>query len=107
MFHKCFFEGASINKPPLFVGENYPFWKIRMKVFLESINKGVWDVVMNRPFIPTKFVEGRNIPKEFSLWTPGENKRAHYDVTVRNIILFALMLDEFYMVSVCESTKEM
>jgi len=37
---QTFAEGASINMPPLFAGENYPFWKIRMKIFLESVNKG-------------------------------------------------------------------
>jgi len=34
-------EMASINRPPLFAGENYLFWKIRMKMFLESVDKGV------------------------------------------------------------------
>jgi len=30
---QTFVEGASIIRSPLFVGENYPFWKIRM-IFL-------------------------------------------------------------------------
>ena len=38
---QTFSEGASINKPPLFSGDNYPFWKIRMKIFLEFVDKGV------------------------------------------------------------------
>jgi len=65
---QTFAEGASINRPPLFVGENYPFWKIRMKIFLESVDKGVWDVVVNRPFKPIKIVEGKTVLKEFSQW---------------------------------------
>jgi len=32
-------ESASINRPPLFCGENYQLWKIRMKFFVESIYK--------------------------------------------------------------------
>jgi len=32
-----FAEGASINRPPLFSGVNYPFWKIKMKIFIESL----------------------------------------------------------------------
>ena len=74
---QTFAEGASINRPPLFAGENYPFWKIRIKIFLESVNKGVWDVVVNGPFQPIKIVEGKNVPKEFSQWTLDEKKRAH------------------------------
>ena len=56
---QTFFEGASINRPPLFSGDNYPFWKIRMKIFLESVDKGVWDAIVNGPFIPTKIEEGK------------------------------------------------
>jgi len=104
---QTFVEGASINRLPLFAGENYPFWKIRMKIFLESVNKQVWDVVVNGPFQPIKVVEGKNVPKEFSQWTPDENKRAHYDVRAKNIISSKLTLDEFYKVSGCESTKKL
>jgi len=50
---QTFTEGASINKPPFFIGENYPFWKIRMKIFLESVDKGVWDAIVSGPFQPT------------------------------------------------------
>jgi len=60
---KTFVEGASIKRPPLFVGENYPFWKIQMKIFLESVDKSVWDAVMNEPFKPIKIVDGETFPK--------------------------------------------
>jgi len=36
-----FGEGASINRPPLFFGVNYQFWKVRMKILVESIDKGI------------------------------------------------------------------
>jgi len=62
--------------------------------------------VVNGLFQPIKVVEGKNVPKEFSQWTPEENKRAHYDVRAKSIISSTLNLDEFYKVSVCESTKE-
>ena len=71
------------------------------------MDKGVWDAMVNGPFKPIKIVEGEAIPKEFSQWTPDENKRAHYDVRAKNIISSTLTLDEFYRVFVCESTKEM
>jgi len=62
--------------------------------------------VVNGLFQPIKVVEGKNVPKEFSQWTSDENKRAHYDVRAKSIISSTLTLDEFYKVSVCESTKE-
>jgi len=54
-----FGEGASINRPsPLFCGVNYQFWKVRMKIFVGSINKGIWDAIKNGPFIPMIENEG-------------------------------------------------
>jgi len=42
-----FGEGASINTPPLFSGVNYQFWKIRTKIFIESLDRGIWDATIN------------------------------------------------------------
>jgi len=36
-----FVEGASIHRPPMFSGINYKFWKIRIKIFIESIDQGI------------------------------------------------------------------
>jgi len=47
-----FGEGASINGPPLFCGLDYQLWKVRMKIFVESIDRGIWDTIVNGPFVP-------------------------------------------------------
>jgi len=47
-----FGKGASVNRPPLFCGLNYQFWKVRMKIFVESIDRGIWDAIINDPFVP-------------------------------------------------------
>jgi len=57
-----FGEGASINIPPLFCGLNYQFWKVRMQIFVESLDKGIWDAIKNGPFIPT--IEKDNVSVE-------------------------------------------
>jgi len=36
-----FVEGTSIHKPPMFSDINYEFWKIRIKIFIESIDQGI------------------------------------------------------------------
>jgi len=36
-----FGEGASIKRPPLFYGLNYQFWKVHMKIFVESLDRGI------------------------------------------------------------------
>jgi len=47
-----FGEGASINRPPLFCGVNYQFWKVRMKIFIHSTDKGIWESIENCPLVP-------------------------------------------------------
>jgi len=61
-----FEEGASINRPPLFCGLNYQFWKVRMKIFVESLDKGIWDAIENDPFIPKFEKDGVFIEKSWS-----------------------------------------
>ena len=51
-----FVECTSINRPLMFGGVNYAFWKIRMKIFMESIDMGIWDAVANGPFVPMQVV---------------------------------------------------
>jgi len=36
-----FREGSSTKRPPLFFGVNYQFWKVRMKIFMHSTDKGI------------------------------------------------------------------
>ena len=56
--HQTFGEGASINRLLLFTKENYSFWKVRMGIFLESVDRGVWNAIVNGPYIPNVVVYG-------------------------------------------------
>ena len=74
-----FGEGASLNIPPLFCGLNYQFWKVRMKIFVESLNKGIWDAIENGPFVPKFEKDGSSIEKPWSQWTNSESKKEMWD----------------------------
>jgi hypothetical protein len=58
-----FKDGGSSNKPPLFSGEYFDFWKIRMKAHLEAQGDGIWKAVAERTFIPMSVVNGVGTPK--------------------------------------------
>jgi len=96
-----FGEGASINRPPLFCGLNYQFWTSRMKIFVEYLDKGIWDAIENDPFIPKFENEGAFIEKPWSPWTDAKNKKAKFDCIAKNIITSALNYDEFFRISQC------
>jgi len=78
-----------------------------MKIFIESIDRGIWNAIVNDPFIPIHVVDGVQVAKPFDELTDLENKKMQYDCVAKNIITFALNLDEFFRVSQCSSTKEM
>ena len=102
-----FVEGASINRPPMCSGVNYQFWKVRIKIFIESIDCGIWNAIVNGPFIPMHVVDGVATAKCFDELTDLENKKMQYDCVAKNIITSVLNLDEFFRVSQCSSAKEM
>nr|KYP31345.1 Retrovirus-related Pol polyprotein from transposon TNT 1-94 [Cajanus cajan] len=100
-------EGVSIHRPPIFNGENYVYWKIRMRIFIEAIDIAAWDAIENGPYIPvTKDDDGKR-EKHWSEWSDDERKRAQYDYRAKNIITSALSIDEFFRISQCKSAKEM
>ena len=36
---------ASLGKIPVFSGEDYAYWKVRMRAFLQSMGAEVWDII--------------------------------------------------------------
>ena len=71
--YQTFVKGGSINWSSLFTKENYPFWEVRMRIFLEWVDRGVWDAIVNGPYIPNVVVDEKEVEKDFNSWTMGEN----------------------------------
>ena len=74
-----------------------------MKIFIESIDRGIWNAIVNGPFIPMDDVDGVSTANCFDELTDLEMQ---YDCVAKNIITSALNLDEFFRVSQCSSAKE-
>jgi len=102
-----FAEGASIHRSLMFSGINYQFWKIRMQIFNESIDRGIWDAIVNGSYTLKCFVENKQVDKSWNEWTNEERRRAQYDYNAKNTLTSSLNMDEFFRVSQCKSTKEM
>ena len=100
-------EGASINRPPYFNGDCYAYWKIKMKIFIQSQDLDVWDAIENGAFVPTIEIEGTRQAKPRKEWTDEEKKRVQFDLRAKNILTSALGYDEFFRISNCTSAKDM
>ena len=50
-----------------------------MKICMQSIDMGIWDAILNDPFIPMHVVKYENVKKAWFEWSETEKKRAQYD----------------------------
>ena len=58
-----FSEGNSINRPPIFNGVGYYYWKTHMQIFIEDIDVNIWEAIKIIPYIPTMVVGNATIKK--------------------------------------------
>ena len=62
--NSTFGEGQSTTRPLFFDGNDYPYWKTRMRIYLQALDYEIWEVVCDGSFIPmTKNEIGDDIPK--------------------------------------------
>ncbi|XP_068483105.1 uncharacterized protein [Phaseolus vulgaris] len=106
-FKVFFAEGSSVSRHPMFNGLNQAFWKIRIKIFMESINSFIWEAVVHGPYVPMQVVKDEEVVKPRSEWNETERKKAQYDIVAKNMITSSLTMDEFFRTSQCSSAKEM
>ena len=95
-----------MNRPPLFEGEHFSFWQARMEIFIQSIDFGLWNTVLNGPHAPTKNVDGKEFPLQWEEMTEEDKQKVKYDLKAKNIITFALSSNELCRTSECKSAKE-
>ena len=90
-----------------FNGNDYSYWKTRMRIYLEGLDCEIWEVVCDGPFIPmTKSKVGEDIPKLSREWNELEKRKTSLNSKVMNALFCALNNKEFHKVSSCESANE-
>ncbi|KAH9697228.1 hypothetical protein KPL71_023524 [Citrus sinensis] len=102
-----FREGQSTTRPPFFDGNDYAYWKTRMRIYLQALDYEIWEVVCDGPFLPlTKNEFGEDIPKPSREWNELEKRKASLNSKAMNALFCALDKKEFHRVSSCESANE-
>jgi len=74
-----FLEGKSINRPPIFDGVGYHYWKISMQIFIEVMDLNIKEAIEIGPYIPTMVVGNTTIEKPREQWDE-ERRRVQYDL---------------------------
>ncbi|KAH9792467.1 hypothetical protein KPL71_004134 [Citrus sinensis] len=102
-----FREGQSTTRPPFFDGNDYAYWKTRIRIYLQALDYEIWEVVCDGPFMPTfKDEVGDDIPKPSSQWSELEKRKMSLNSKAMNALFCALDKKEFHRVSSCESAQE-
>ncbi|KAH9716076.1 hypothetical protein KPL71_021332 [Citrus sinensis] len=102
-----FREGQSTTRPPYFDGNDYPYWKTRMRIYLQALDYEIWEIVNDSPFMPlTKNEVGEDIPKPSREWNEFEKRKASLNSKAMNALFCALDKKEFHRVSSYESANE-
>ena len=68
-----FRERQSTTRPPYFDRNDYPYWKTKMKIYLQTLDYEIWEIVNDGHFMPlTKNEVGKDIPKPSQKWNEFE-----------------------------------
>ncbi|KAI5653207.1 hypothetical protein M9H77_30394 [Catharanthus roseus] len=98
-----YLEGSSTNRPPLFNGTNYTFWKSRIIIYICSINFDLWSIIEKGPFVPQKDGRVKKV-KEFDEFN---SRKMTLNFQAMNILSCGLDVNEYNRVSGCDSAHEM
>ena len=99
-------EEQSTNRPPLFNGENYNYWKARMKIFIQASDYTLCNIIVNGPYIPTHSINNLVTLKPENEWDDSDRRMSQLNAKAINALYCALSVNEFNRVSFYSSTKE-
>ncbi len=88
-------EGQSTNRPPLFNGTNYTYWKARMRIFIQALDYELWYIITRGPHTPTISIEGTIIPKPEMDWNESDRRLAQLNAKAINVLYCSLDVSEF------------
>ena len=90
-------RSQSLNAPPFFDGNSYAFWKVRLRLFLCSIDDIVWDAVE----------AGWTRPEAVkSTWDKAAFAATNANSKALNAIFYGVSPDEFHRISHITVAKE-
>ena len=90
-------RGQSLIISPLFDGTNYVYWKVRMRYFLQSLDKKVWQA------IEIGWTKPKEAPAD---WDDAKIKAANFNSRALNVLFSAVTNEEFNKISSNETAKE-
>ncbi|KAF5458930.1 hypothetical protein F2P56_022923 [Juglans regia] len=99
-------KSQSLTSPPYFDGNNYAYWKVRMRAFLKSVDERVWVSITKGWRELVVIIEGVQTPKSVDNYSRDEISECGWNNKGLNAIFMAVSQEEFKRISMCENCKE-
>ena len=90
-------RGQLLIIPPLFDGTNYAYWKVRMRVFLQSLDEKV------RQAVEIGWTKPKEAPAD---WDEAKIKAINFNNRALNALFSAVTNEEFKKISFTETAQE-
>ena len=90
-------KGQSLIIPPLFDGTNYAYWKVRIRVFLQSLDEKEWQAVEIGWTKPTEALAN---------WDDAKIMAANFNSRALNVLFSAVTNEEFKKIFSTKTAKK-
>src|SRR6185437_14147221 len=105
--HEKLEEGYSTQRPPIFNGKFYTYWKNRMEIFIKAENYQVWRVIEVGDFEVTKTnAQNEVIPKPMSEYEKEDFDKMEINAMAVKLLHCGLGPHEHNRVMGCKNAKE-
>ncbi|XP_073033002.1 uncharacterized protein [Primulina eburnea] len=102
-------EGSTntVFRPPVLDGSNYALWKVKMRVFIKSIDERAWQRVLDG-WSPPKLddADGDTWLKPESTWTVDEVQTSNFNFKALNAIFSSVDTRMFNLITTCVCAKD-
>ncbi|XP_073018336.1 uncharacterized protein [Primulina eburnea] len=102
-------EGSTntVFRPPVLDGSNYALWKVKMRVFIKSIDERAWQRVLDG-WSPPKLedADGDTRLKPESTWTVDEVQTSNFNSKALNAIFSSVDTRMFNLITTCVCAKD-
>ncbi|XP_070004861.1 uncharacterized protein [Nicotiana sylvestris] len=100
-------EGQSTDRPPLFNGHYYSWWKNRMRDHIIGEDYQLWDIITDGPLATMKKnFEGVDVPKTRADCNAGDLRKWEKNAKVKKWLVCGLGPDEYSRIYSCTTAKE-
>lgn len=105
--HEKLEEGYSTQRPPMFNGKFYTYWKNRMEIFIKAENYQVWRVIEVGDYEVTKTNSNNEVvPKELSEYEKDDFEKMEINARAIKLLHCGIGPHEHNRVMGCKSAKQ-